>query len=197
MAEKFDPANWARLEDPARLTQLPPSLVAGLLELRGDETVADFGAGTGMYTLPLAAAVPQGRIYAIDESRELLQRLMGKVADDPETAGRIIPVQTEAGRIPLSDGTADAAFAINVFHHVADQPDALAELARILRPGGRLAVLEYGDMERPIGPPRDHILSHAELRRLVTDMGLRELAVHEPGTLVPYYVAVVGQKAEP
>ena len=60
MAEKFDPGHADRLENPERLVELPPANVVALLELRGDETVVDYGAGTGMYTVPIAQALPQG-----------------------------------------------------------------------------------------------------------------------------------------
>ena len=60
MAEKFDPGHADRLENPQRLVELPPENVVALLDLRGDETVVDYGAGTGMYTVPIAAALPRG-----------------------------------------------------------------------------------------------------------------------------------------
>lgn len=194
MAKRFDPANWTKLEDPQRLVELPPSIIIDLLELRGDETLADFGAGTGMYSLSLAAAVPRGRVYAIEEQQPLLHRLQIKLDDQLEPGARITPVLTDGERIPLHDGVIDALVAVNVIHHMWDQPAALAELVRILRPGGRMVVMEWGDIERPVGPARDHVLAHDDLRRLIAGLGLTELAVHEPGALIPYYVAVVAEK---
>ena len=95
MAKRFDPANWTKLEDPQRLVELPPSIIIDLLELRGDETLADFGAGTGMYSLSLAAAVPRGRVYAIEEQQPLLHRLQIKLDDQLEPGARITPVLTD------------------------------------------------------------------------------------------------------
>ena len=57
MADAFDPQRAWRLADPARLTALPPAAVVSLLRLKGDETVVDYGAGTGVYTIPMAEAV--------------------------------------------------------------------------------------------------------------------------------------------
>jgi len=185
------------LEDPERFVELPPSVVVDLLALHGGETVADFGAGTGMYSLPIAAAVPRGRLYAIEPLPELLQRLDDKLRADPPGAAQLTPVQTDGERIPLPDGAVDAAVMINVVHHVYDQPRTLAELVRILRPGGRLVVLEFGDIERPVGPERGHVLPHDQLRALVTGLGLRELAVYEPGTLLRYQIAIVAEKPGP
>jgi predicted O-methyltransferase YrrM len=67
VAEKFDPAHWDRLENPQRLVELPPAVLVTLLDLHGDETVVDFGAGTGLYDLPLAEALPAGRLLAVEE----------------------------------------------------------------------------------------------------------------------------------
>lgn len=194
MAEKFDPAHWKKLEDPQRLVELPPRVLIELLGLRGDETIVDFGTGTGVYAVPLAAAVPDGRIIALDESTELLDRLIAKLAADPDLARRIEPVLADDGSFPLPDAVADRLLAVNVAHHVHDEPQALAEMVRILRPLGRAVIVDFGHVDRPIGPPKDHVLTHDDLRELVAGLGLREVAVHEPGTLLDYHIAVVAER---
>jgi ubiquinone/menaquinone biosynthesis C-methylase UbiE len=196
VAEKFDPAKWERLENPDRLKELPPAVVLELLAVDGSETVVDFGAGTGMYTIPIAEAMTTGTVVAIDELDELLERLAAKLTQPGHEAlrDRIWLVRPERGRLPLQDGSAQRVLALNVLHHISDDPTALAEIVRVLAPGGRLVVIDFGDIERPVGPPRDHVLSHDELRAVVAGMGLREIAFHEPGELVVYHVVVVAEK---
>jgi len=195
MADKFDPAHWHRLEDPRRLVELPPAVLVRLRQLRGDETVVDFGAGTGLFEVPVAQALPSGRLLAVEELPELLDHLRAKLAAaEPDVAARIRPVLTSDGRVPLADGVADRLFTINTVHHVHDDPLALGEMIRLLRPEALALVVEFGHMERPVGPPKDHVLPHERLRSLVRDLGLRELAVHEPGSLVPYHIVIVAQK---
>lgn len=195
MAEKFDPAHWERLEDPQRLVELPPDVIAELLDVHGHETVVDFGAGTGAFTIPLAEHLACGLVLAVDESPELLGRLRDKLTTiDPLQAARIEPVLTEDGQVPLDDGIADRLLTINVAHHVHDEPQALAAMARLLRPGGRLVVIDFGDIDRPIGPPRDHVLPHDRLRELIRGLGVREIAVYEPGELLQHHIAVVAEK---
>ena len=58
MADAFNPQHGKRLEDPARLEALPQAAVVDLLRLSGAETVVDYGAGTGIYTVAVAAALP-------------------------------------------------------------------------------------------------------------------------------------------
>ncbi len=114
MAEKFDPGNAHKLEDPQRLVELPPAVVIDLLQLEGAETVVDYGAGTGMYTIPLARALPHGHVVAVDAYAELLQRLRAKLDDGLRS--RVQVVHTEADRVPLADGGADRVLLINVLH---------------------------------------------------------------------------------
>jgi len=94
MAEKFDPANAHNLENPERLRELPPATVVHLLQLEGAETVVDYGAGTGMYTIPIARALPHGRVIAVEAYPQLLEMLTTKLAGS-ELAARIALVQAD------------------------------------------------------------------------------------------------------
>lgn len=192
MAEKFDAQHADKLENPERLIELPPAGLAELLRLTGAETVVDFGAGTGMYAIPLAAAVPAGRVLAVDEQPELLGRLRAKLASHP--GARVEPVLSEGGRVPLDDGVADRVLIVNVLHHVDDDPVALTEIWRLLAPGGLLVAAEFARMDRPVGPPNDHVLSLARVRALLTGTGLVELAVYAPGTVGLYHNVIVAEK---
>jgi ubiquinone/menaquinone biosynthesis C-methylase UbiE len=175
---------------------LPPAVVVRVLDLHGTETIIDFGAGTGMYTIPLAEALPNGRVIAIDELAELLERLRGKLTQPGREAlkKRIQLVSPEDGRVPLADAVAQRVLMLNVIHHVHDEPAVLAEITRLLAPGGRLAVIDYGAIDRPVGPSKEHVLANDELRAVVARMGLAETAFYEPGELVPYHAIVVAEK---
>jgi ubiquinone/menaquinone biosynthesis C-methylase UbiE len=197
LAEKFDPGHAGRLENPERLVELPPANVVALLDLRGDETVVDYGAGTGLYSVPIAQALPRGRVLAVEEHAALLEYLDAKVAAAGLPPDRVVPVQTAENRVPLADGAADRVFLLNVLHHICDEPAALGEIVRLLAPGGRLVVVDFAQMDRPVGPPNDHVLSLEEARASVAGMGLRELSVHEPGSVGRYQIAIVAEKPAP
>lgn len=108
-------------------------------------TVVDLGAGTGYATIPAARAVgPDGTVIAVDGCRELLEILARKA-----TAAHL-PVRTvhaDAAELPLPDAGADLALCTYVLHELADPAPALAELHRVLRPGGRLIVADYRKTE--------------------------------------------------
>ncbi len=192
MADAFNPEHAERLEDPARLEALPREAVVSLLRLRGAETVVDYGAGTGVYTVPVAASLPHGRVIAL----EALPRLAGLLRErlTPDLAGRLELVESDQNAIPLPDESADRVLMVDVLHHLHDQPEALREVARVLRPGGLFVIVDWGDVERPVGPPLDHVLGLTAVREIIDGMGLEEIEVHEPGDGLAYHLAVVAAK---
>jgi ArsR family transcriptional regulator len=111
----------------AFLSLLPPSW-----------TVADIGTGTG-YLLPLLAANFQ-KVIAVDPADTMLQCAKQRVRE----AGRsnVAFHQGDLGQLPIEDGVCDLVIACLVLHHVGDPPAALKELHRIVRPGGRLLIVE-------------------------------------------------------
>jgi ubiquinone/menaquinone biosynthesis C-methylase UbiE len=193
VAEKFDPKHADRLENPERLVELPPSRLVELLRLTGAETVVDFGAGTGVYSLPLADALPRGRVLAVDEQPELLDRLRAKL-EERTPAGSVEPVLSVDGKVPLDDGVADRMLIVNVLHHIDDDPGALTEIGRLLAPGGLLVAAEFARMDRPVGPPNDHVLALDDVRAALLGIGLAELDVHAPGTVGRYHNVIVAEK---
>jgi ubiquinone/menaquinone biosynthesis C-methylase UbiE len=193
MADAFHPEHAERLEDPSRLAALPQAAVVELLRLHGDETVVDYGAGTGIYTVAVAAAVPDGRVIAVEALPRLAEMLRAKLT--PELAQRLEIVETDANTVPAPDGVADRIVMVDVLHHLYDQPGALAEVTRLLRPGGLFVVVDWGDRERPVGPPLDHVLGLATAREVISSMGLDEVEAHDSGTLLPYHLAVVAARS--
>jgi len=164
-----------------------------LLRLSGAETVVDYGAGTGIYTVAVAKAVPDGRAIAVEALPRLAEMLRDKIT--PELVERLELVETDANAVPAPDGVADRVVMVDVLHHLFDQPGALAEVVRLLRPRGLFVVADWGDRERPVGPPLDHILGLAAMRDIIREMGLEGIEAHEPGTFLPYHLAVVAAKS--
>lgn len=193
MADAFDPQRAERLADPARLAALPRAAVVSLLRLKGDETVVDYGAGTGVYTIAVAEAVPDGRVIAVEALPSLVEMLRAKIT--PELGDRLQLVETDTNTVPAPDGVADRVVMVDVLHHLYDQPGALAEVTRLLRPGGLFVVVDWGKCKRPLGPPLEHVLDLATVRDLISSMGLDEVEAHEPGSLLPYHLAVVAAKS--
>ncbi len=169
MNERTFPASGAdRLDDPERRRWLPPEEVVARLGLREGMRVADVGAGTGYFTLPMAAAVgASGSVDAVDLQPAMLERLRGKLRH-PAAPANVRLHDGDAARTGLEDAAVDLYFLANVYHELDARPLMLQEARRVLRPGGRLAILDWrADLVPPPGPPAEH--------RMPVEQVLREL----------------------
>lgn len=177
MHDRRFPASEAhRLEDPARKVWLPPAEVLSSLALRSGDTIADVGAGTGYFSLPLAQAVGlEGKVYAVDAQAEMIEHLRRKLQDG--SVSNVDLIQAEAESTALPDGSCDLIFLANVWHELADRSAVLNESRRILKHRGRIAVLDWRpDVERENGPPLDHRLDASDAVNLLRSTGFHQVA---------------------
>ena len=144
------------------------------LSLKPGEAALDLGCGEGRYTLPLASRVgPQGTVYAVDLWEEGLARLGEKAGQAGLSNLRIIHADVSRS-LPLPDACLDVALMATVLHDLAEAGQAqgaLAEMARLIKPGGRLAVLEFKKIAGPPGPPLAIRLAPEEVTALLRPYG--------------------------
>ena len=135
-----------------------------MLEPRPGEHVLEVGPGTGYYTLDLAGWVePGGAVEIFDIQQEYLDHVMRRARE--RGVANIAPTLGDAQSLPYADASFDAAVLITVLGEIPDQDAALRELARVLRPGGRLVVGET------VYDP--HVVTSDALRRRAERAGLR------------------------
>ena len=113
--------------------------VLDLLAPRPGEHIVDIGVGPGLLAYDLARlAGPDGRVVGLDVSADMLAIAHERLASQANAEC----MEGDAVRLPLPDGGFDAAVSTQVYEYVADMPAALAELHRVLRPGGRALILD-------------------------------------------------------
>ncbi len=178
---RFNASHAHRLDDPQRLLWLPPAEVIGALAVQPGDSIADIGAGTGYFSLPLArSAGPAGQVYAIDGQAEMLARLQQKL--DAEALSNIRPVHAEADSTGLPDASCNLVFLANIWHEFADRAAVLRECKRILKAGGRIAILDWrADVEPVGGPPLAHRIAPSDALRELRLAGFEQLASAEAG----------------
>ncbi len=115
------------------------SQVLRALELRPGERVVDIGSGPGFLASDMGAAVgPSGRVSGIEISESMIAMSRSRCAGQPWVEFQL----GDATRLPLPDDSCDVAVSTQVYKYVGDIPTALAELHRVLRPGGRALILD-------------------------------------------------------
>ena len=109
------------------------------LQLKENERVLDIGTGPGLLAYDMAASVGRdGRVFGIDLSEDMLAMSRKRCANQPRTEFQF----ADATNLPYSDNDFDAAVSTQVYEYVADVPAALVELYRVMRPGGRVVILD-------------------------------------------------------
>jgi ubiquinone/menaquinone biosynthesis C-methylase UbiE len=119
------------------------STLTGVLEaltLAGGERILDVACGTGELERRLLDRWPRLRVIGADLSLEMLRR-----AEVKPVAGDVSWLQAEAGALPFADGAFDWALCANSFHYFRNPLESLRELLRVLRPGGRLLIVDWCD----------------------------------------------------
>jgi ubiquinone/menaquinone biosynthesis C-methylase UbiE len=101
--------------------------------------VLDVGCGTGVFAGRLHEAFPEAEVWGVD----LVAGMLAKGAERwRQFAGRVHPVQGDSERLPFAGNSFDVVTCANSFHHYPDQGRAVAEMHRVLRPGGRLLLID-------------------------------------------------------
>ncbi len=148
-----------RLEAPERLANLRPAELVAHLGIESGTTVVDLGTGTGTLLKDLSAAVgPRGRVVAEDIHQDFLDRARHRA----ETSG-LTNVSFLLGTDvdpKLTAGSADLVVIVDAYHHFDYPERMLAAIKRGLRPGGRLAIVEYHKKRGAMEVNPDFALTH-------------------------------------
>lgn len=163
---------WMRETDDER------TRLVSLLGVRTGSHVADVGAGDGGFSLPLAEVVgPEGRVYLTEIDESQLNRMRRAVERDALGNVEVIAVESDDSKLP--PGCCDAIYLRNVYHHLTDPTPTVATLFRALKPGGRLAVIDFEPSGRAVaGVPRNrggHGVPRSVVVEELTSAGFREL----------------------
>lgn len=168
---RFDPKSVGKLESKDRDEQFPVEAIMDAIGACGLLNVADIGAGSGYFALPMARRVVPGTVYAVDVSAEMREMLRAKLAA-PDAPGNVEIVAGEDGATGLPEASCDLIFLSAVWHEIDDRVAALQEFSRIAAPNAKLAIVDWRpDATRPPGPPLEHRIAASEVESTLEDGG--------------------------
>jgi len=182
-------AYLARLEDPSRAQWQKPDEVIAALSLKETDVVAEIGAGPGVFTLHLAPKVRQ--VYAVEVEPRIITVLRDRI--DRAKATNVTPVLGLPGDPLIGEGTCDWVVVVNAFHHFPEPVAYLKRLSAALKPGGRIANIDFHQRELPVGPPSGHKVAREDFLAMAQNAGLEVIA--EPAFLPYQYFFVLRPRA--
>lgn len=166
-------SNIQKLDSPWRRIALPPKETLISLGLTAGLDFADIGCGIGYFTLPAATIIqPTNVIYAIDPSAQMITEAKKRAEDAGIQHIKFICSEPLDFKIPKA--SVDFALLANVFHEISEKEPFLRQISDILRPGGKLALIEWNSLIREMGPPADHRISEEETDRWLLEGGFDE-----------------------
>lgn len=163
---------------------LHPERILGRLDVRPGMVVADFGAGAGHYSLPLARAVGEpGKVYAIDIQRSSLDLIRSRAELEHRLNIETIWADLERpSGSRLAEACCDLVLISNILFQAEAKSALLAEARRVLKPGGKLAIIEWDEAPFAVGPPAESKVPKALARRLALDQGFEADREFEAGS---------------
>ncbi len=145
--------------------------------------VADFGAGSGFYTIAAARAVGStGKVYAVEVQKDLVQKIK-------QTAGEegLMNIETlwgdieELGGTKLRDSSVSVVIVSNVLFQVEDREGLVSEVSRILKPKGRVFIVDWDGSYGNMGPEESAVISAQDARALFEKAGFTYLKAIKAG----------------
>ncbi|MFA5933924.1 MAG: class I SAM-dependent methyltransferase [Candidatus Paceibacterota bacterium] len=134
--------------------------------------VADLGAGTGAYSIAAAHMVMGGRVYAIEVQKDLLEKIRTEAVKQHLSNIECIWGNIENPKgTKLRDHAVDAVIASNVLFQVEDRDGFIKEIKRILKPEGKVLIIDWSDSFGGMGPKGDSVISESKAKELFEKHG--------------------------
>jgi SAM-dependent methyltransferase len=174
---RFDDAEkWAKeFDKPERDAWQKPEEVVDALHLDRAASVADVGAGTGYFSVKIAKRITDGKVFAADVEPDMV-RYLGERAGR-ERVSNLVPVQAEADAANLPEPV-DLILVVDTYHHIGHRIAYFSKLKSWLRPGARLAIIDF-KADSPIGPPVEHRIPPEKVTEELTAAGYTLAESHD------------------
>ncbi|MCF7815577.1 MAG: methyltransferase domain-containing protein [Candidatus Pacebacteria bacterium] len=152
---------------------IEPTTLCSHFHLREGDSVVDFGAGSGHFIKPLADLVGKsGSVYLCEIQKTLVDALGIKAQELQLSNVHPIWCDLEAvGGTKINDGSLDAGILVNTLFQLEEKNIALSEMARVLRKGGKLFIIDWTDSFGGLGPHQGSVVSESDAKTLAESCG--------------------------
>ena len=189
----FLPENLGLLEGPDREVWQRPDQVMDALRIADGSVVADLGAGSGWFTIRLARRVgPNGKVYAEDIQREMIDAIDRR--RKREGLRWVEPILGTALDPRLPAGRVDAVLIVDSYYEMEEPVVLLRNVAKSLKPGGRIGIVNYTKAGFGPGPPMEERVDPSVVIRDAEAAGLRVVARSD---FLPFQYMLVLERADP
>jgi len=178
MEHRFDdPDQYAQsFDDPARDEWQMPDRVIDALAIESGHRVADIGAGTGYFTVRLAARSDIARVYAVDIEPAMVDYITERAGREGLDTVTAVLASADGPNLPEP---VDRILIVNTYHHIPNRVAYFRALTERLRPGGRLAIVDYRPGAEGGGPPDEFRFTAAEIDAELSEAGFERDAAHD------------------
>lgn len=167
----------AAYEGVDRETWQQPDRVLRELEIAPGQAIADVGAGSGYFTFRFAGAVgPLGKVYAVDIDPEMTEYIARQAGARGLAHIETVPAAVDDPKIPQP---VDLIFVSNTYHHLQNRADYFRRVQRYLRPGGRVAIVEYSGRDNWFARFFGHSTSAETIRSEMRAAGFQLAVQHD------------------
>lgn len=170
MEHHFDPELSSKsFDDPARDAWQMPDRVIATLALKPGQIIADIGSGTGYFSVRLAKSPAAPKVYGADIEPGMVKYLRERAAKEALT--NVIAIQASATSPDLPERV-DVILIVDTYHHIGDRETYFRNLASSLKPGGRVAIIDFKP-DSPEGPPKEFRFSPEKFKSEMSKAGYK------------------------
>jgi len=150
---------------------LHPEKILEQMDIRGNMKVADFGCGHGYFSIPLAKAVNQGKVYALDVMDQALESVTSKAELEGISNIETVRCNLEVpGGSKLEENSMDLIFLVNILFQSQKKPEILKEAKRVLKPSGQLIIIDW-IVGSSLAPREGWLISKEQVQSLTETEG--------------------------
>ena len=187
---KFDPKRIDILISEERKKELDPLKYLKEKGLKKGMAFADIGCGPGFFVFPASEIVgKEGKIYALDTQQEMLNELKKR-----RPAENVIVLKSDETNLPVEGKAVDMALMVFVLHEVHHPVDFLKEIKRILKPTGKLIVIDWERKVEEKGPPFEERVPKEKAGEIFAQAGFKNI---EANSLNPSHYEIAGRNEQP